>query len=195
MSYSPHHPKKPRSGRRQGQTGTWRGRRTVTAAPVNAVVAVATLTASGAFSNGDTVTIAGVTYTFQTVLTNVAGNVLIGANAAASLDNLKSAVNASAGGGSTYAAATTAHPNVTATTNTDTTQVFEAKLLGAHGNAYGSTETCANAAFGGATFAGGVNGTPAAANTELVYNGYVYTTPTEATKNTATWRRTQLATY
>jgi hypothetical protein len=158
-----------------------------TAAPVNAVAASQTLTASGVFSNGQTVTIGGVVYTFETTLTNVAGNVLIGANAAASLDNLKSAVNLTAGGGTTYAAATVIHPTVTATTNADTTQLFVAKTAGAGGNALTSTETCANAAFGAATFAGGVSGTLGQAKELRYYNGYLYFTPTRMTTATATW--------
>ena len=51
---------------------------------------------------GDTVTISGVTFTFVSSLGTTPGNVLIGANAAASRANLKAAVEGGAGAGSTY---------------------------------------------------------------------------------------------
>src|SRR5688572_4397371 len=95
----------------------------------DAVKATGTLTSDAtAPSNNDTVTVGGYTYTFKTTLTGAAFEVLIGASAAAALDNLKSAINATAGAGTTYGTGTFAHPDVTATTNTDTTQVVEAKL-------------------------------------------------------------------
>ena len=127
--------------------------------------ATVTLTLANVISDTETVTIGNKVYTFQTTLTNVDGNVLIGANAAASLDNLKSAVNLTAGAGTTYATAMTGHTQVTATTNTDTTQVFSATILAAtSGNAtaanlLASTETLAGAsnAFGAATFTGALD--------------------------------------
>jgi hypothetical protein len=125
--------------------------------------ATAVLTLSGQPLDTQTVVIGNKTYTFQSVLTNVNGNVLIGADAAASLDNLKAAVNLSAGAGTLYAAATTAHTQVTATANTDTTQTFSATILAATDgnaavqNALASTETLTNGAFGAATFTGAVD--------------------------------------
>jgi hypothetical protein len=65
-------------------------------------------------SNGDKVTLGFQTYTFQTVLTNVGGNVLIGANADASLANLGACINAGAGAGTVYAAASSANTLVSA---------------------------------------------------------------------------------
>lgn len=85
-------------------------------------------------SDGDTVVIGDVTYTFKTALTTdpgaVAYEVKIGASAAAALDNLKSAINATAGAGTTYGTGTEAHPLVSATTNTNTAQVIEMKAAG-----------------------------------------------------------------
>jgi hypothetical protein len=61
-------------------------------------------------TNSQTVTVGGKTYTFQTALTNVDGNVLIGASPEL---NLIAAVNLDpSGAGVTYAAATTANPSV-----------------------------------------------------------------------------------
>lgn len=62
----------------------------------------ATLGLATAPTDGDIVTIAGVTFTFKTTLGSTAGNVLIGANAAAARANLKSAVEGTSGAGSTY---------------------------------------------------------------------------------------------
>lgn len=129
--------------------------------------AVGTLTASGVFQNNETVVIGSRTYTFKTALTGAANEVLIGASAAASLDNLKSAINGSAGAGTTYGTGTTAHADVTATTNTDTTQVVEAKVTGTDGNSIATTETCANVAWGGATLASGANPTAGEFTTAL----------------------------
>lgn len=159
-----------------------------TAAPVNGVASVGTLTSDAtAPSNGDTVTIGGLVYTYQTTLTNVARNVLIGASAAAALDNLKSAVNATAGSGTTYAALTVVHPTIEATTNTDTTQVLAARTKGTVGNALATVEASTHLSFGAATLTGGVDGTLGQAEVFVYYGGYMYFTPTRMTTSTATW--------
>lgn len=120
------------------------------------VKATGTLTSDGtAPTDGDTVVLNGKTYTFQDTLTDVDGNVLIGASAATALDNLKSAVNLSAGAGTTYATSTTAHPTLVATTNTDTTQVFEAITAGGAGNLLTTVEVGTHTSFGAATLTGG----------------------------------------
>lgn len=85
----------------------------------------------------------------------VANQVLIGASAAASLDNLKSAINATAGSGTTYSTGTTVHTQVTATTNTDTTQVVQAIKGGTSPNAYATTETSSHLSWGAETLEGG----------------------------------------
>jgi len=74
------------------------------------VVGSAVLTLSGNASNTNTVVIGAKTYTFQTTLTDVDGNVKIGASASDSIDNLIAAINLAAGAGTTYAASMTAHP-------------------------------------------------------------------------------------
>ena len=114
-----------------------------------------TLTSTGVFTDTQTVVVGGKTYTTQTVLTNVDGNVLIGASAAATLANLKAAINLEAGAGSTYAAAMTANAQVEAVSNDATTLVVKAKIPGTIGNLIASTETQTNAAWGGATLSGG----------------------------------------
>jgi hypothetical protein len=131
----------------------------ITTNPSNASTsfAKATLTVSGTVSDGETVTLGGKTYTFKTALTPTEGEVLIGGSTAAALDNLKLAVNRTDPGsndGVKYKVAAV-HSQVHATTNTDTAQLFEALVVGTAANAYASTETMANGAFGGTTFSGG----------------------------------------
>lgn len=76
---------------------------------------VLTLTANPA--NTETVTIDGKTYTFQTVLTDVNGNVFIGAALTNSRDNLLDAINLGPGAGTDYAASMTLHATVKAEAN------------------------------------------------------------------------------
>lgn len=106
-----------------------------------------------AFADGETVTIEGKSYTFRTTLSSPAqvNEVLIGISAAVSLDNLKIAINASGGTeGTEYSVGTVAHSLVTATTNTNTTQLVEARQFGTAANEYSLGETCAHAAWGAA---------------------------------------------
>jgi len=166
--------------------------------PVNGVKAVQTLTSTGvAPSNGQTVTIGSVVYTFQTTLTNVANNVLIGVSAAVALDNLKSAINRTAGAGTTYAAATVAHPQVSATTNTDTTQVIEALNPGPWSHNIPLAENSATLSWGGGgLLAGGVNPTQAKAGTRMYDSSYNYIAVADVTAtSTSGWRRSATSSY
>jgi hypothetical protein len=130
--------------------------------------AAGTLTLSANAADTETVTIGAKTYTFQAVLTNVDGNVLVGATALDSLNNLRQAINVEpAGAGVSYAAATVVHPTARAVNGAGNTLVARAKAPGTGGNALATTDTLANGSWGGATMAGG--GTNAW--TELSYNG------------------------
>ncbi len=145
--------------------------------------------ASGAAA--ETITIGGVVYTFQATLTNVANNILIGVSAAATLDNVKAAINLDAGAGTTYALATAIHPTVTATTNTNTTQLIEAKVAGTAGNLIATTETSAHLSWTSTVMAGGINNTPANKGDELFDATHTYlATATMTTASTTGWRRT-----
>ena len=73
------------------------------------VTAAGTLTLSANVTNNDTITIGTKVYKFQTILTDVDGNVLIGAAATNSIDNLIAAINLASGAGTTYATSTTAN--------------------------------------------------------------------------------------
>jgi hypothetical protein len=107
----------------------------VVSGAVAAVAAQGTLTITDGQNAGDgeTVTIDGVVYTFQTTLTEVANNVLIGADDEESCANLAAAINRGAGYGTAYAALTAAHPSVTAAQATNTC-VVTAKAKGINGN-------------------------------------------------------------
>lgn len=157
---------------------------------LSGVRATGTLTSDAtAPSDGDTVTIGNKTYTFKTALSagpTVANEVLIGVSAAVSLDNLKSAINGTAGEGSTYSTGTVAHTQVRATTNTDTTQVIEALAIGTAGNSIATTENGTHTSFGAATLTGGaasvanevlIGGSDAVAldNLKLAVNGTAVT--------------------
>lgn len=68
----------------------------------NNLKCVGTFAFAAAATDGDTITIGGVTFTFKTALAGVAGQVLIGASATTSAQNFLAAVNGGAGAGSTY---------------------------------------------------------------------------------------------
>lgn len=94
----------------------------------------AVLTASGQPANGQTVTIGSKVYTFQTVLTNVDGNVFIGASLTATLANLLAALNLTAGAGTTYAAATTRAPLALGLSSDATHLTAGSRIAGMAGN-------------------------------------------------------------
>lgn len=125
------------------------------------VAATAVLTSDATNpTDGDTLTLGAVTYTFKDTLSTgptVANEIKIGASAAVTLDNVKLAVNAGAGIGTNYSTGTVVHPTITATTNTDTEQTFEALTGGTGGNALAKAENSTHLDFDGvgATFTGG----------------------------------------
>lgn len=112
---------------------------------------VGTLTLTGQPLDTETVTIGTKVYTFQTVLTDVDGNVLIGATASDSLDNLIAAINLSAGAGTVYAASMTAGSDVVAEAGAgDTMLLFDQQSAG-----LATTETLTNGSWGAATITPG----------------------------------------
>src|SRR3989442_171660 len=111
------------------------------------VAATATLTSDGTNPvDNDTVSIGSITYRFKDTLAR-AYDVKIAGSAAVTLDNFKTAVNRSGTDGTQYGTGTAAHPDVTATTNTDTTQAIQAKQAGSVGNSISTTETSAHLAW------------------------------------------------
>ena len=109
----------------------------------DATMAQGTLTLDVLPTNGDTLTVDTKTYTFQTVLTDVDGNVAIGASltlAQARL-NLVAAFDRSGIAGVDYAASMKTHPTVSMDDFSGSQAVLTAKESGAGGNAIVTTET------------------------------------------------------
>ena len=133
---------------------------TLTGNIVPGVHAESVLTSDGTIpSSGDTVTIGDKTYTFVSSLSDPAipNKVVIGTSAATALDNLKAAINLSAGAGSVYGTGTTKNTSVVATDNTDTTQKVVARVPGTAGNSIAVSETSDHLSWGGSTLGGGVD--------------------------------------
>jgi hypothetical protein len=132
-------------------------------------------TGTDVLTDGETITIGSVTYTMVDALSEdtgdpVANEVLIG-TLAVSLDNLKLAINAGTGEGTKYSTGTKAHPDVIATTNTDTAQTVQYKTLGVVANSIATTETCADASWGAVTLEGGVDVNTLICNTYTLASG------------------------
>ena len=117
--------------------------------------ATATLGASGNLSVGDTVTVGGKTYTMFLASDvtgglhggNAANAVAVGANLAATLQNLADAVNGTGTSGTEYSAATTANANVSVTTVRSSDLTFSATTAGTAGNAIAASTTGTAAGF------------------------------------------------
>jgi hypothetical protein len=116
------------------------------------------LTLTGNAVDGETVTIGSKVYTFQDTLTDVNGNVKVGASASVSLDNLIAAINLGAGAGTLYATATTLHPTVIASAGAGDTMNLTAKTKGTDGNSIATTTTLADGSFAEVTLTGGKDG-------------------------------------
>lgn len=132
------------------------------AAPVRAT---GTLTSDATIPTAaDTVTIGTQTYTFRAAVGTTANEVLLGANYTASFVNITSAINGSAGSGTTYGSNTVAHDLVVATNPTVTTVVLTAKVPGTIGNYIATTEAGTHTSFGAATLTGGTGSVHATIN-------------------------------
>jgi hypothetical protein len=123
-----------------------------------AAQATGTFTVTGQPAAAEQITIGLTIYTWVTALTGPY-QVLIGAAATNSLDNLKSAINATAGAGSTYGAGTAPHPLVTATTKTATTLLVQAIGAAASYNSVATTDSVALGSWGAATLTVGLDAT------------------------------------
>ena len=116
-------------------------------------------------SDAATFTIGDITYTGVIELSEASGatavpyQVLWVTSEAVFLDNIKLAVNASGLAGTQYSTGTTEHPQVYATTNDNTSQVFVAKNTGTAGNSIATTETLGNYSFTSTVMASGTGST------------------------------------
>lgn len=127
---------------------------TVDALPLVAVKGVGTLTLTGNAVDLETVTIDGVVYTWVDTLVS-AFDVLIGATASDSLDNLIAAINGAAGAGTTYGTGTTAHPRVDAAAGAGDTMTATATSFGSGGNGIGTSTVMADGSWATTHLTGG----------------------------------------
>lgn len=165
--------------------------------PVNAVAASGTLTAGDIPTATKTVTIGSVTYTFVEALSTeptVANEILIEVSASATLDNLISAINASAGAGTKYGTGTVIHPTVSAAAGDGDTVNLTAKTKGVAGNSIATTTNDSNLSFGALTLEGGINGTVGSKYDMYKDASYIYIAIDANTATTANWRRIALGT-
>lgn len=95
-------------------------------------------------------------YTFVTALTGAAYQVLIGANASASLDNLIAAINKAAGEGTLYGTGTVAHPNGTAAAGAGDTMVFTSNVFHSSGNSIPVYTDVTSASWSASSLTGGI---------------------------------------
>ena len=107
------------------------------------------LTASGVFVDTQTVTIAGVVFTTVTALTPLAGEVVLGANQAATLTNLTAAINAPTVTTATFSALSAADANTIAVTKglTATTTATAMTITSSNKQPVTVSETETNAAW------------------------------------------------
>jgi len=138
-------------------------------------------------TDGDTVTIGSIVYRFKDTML-AAYDVQIGASAAITLDNLKAAINASGTPGTEYFAGTAIHPDVTATTNTDTTQKVVSKVIGTANNTKATTETSTHLLWADTTLGGGtgtsITGVATASSTFVIDGtSYYFTNQLSETVN------------
>ena len=125
-----------------------------------------TLTSTGTAGNNETFTIGSRVYTLKTALTasTTANEILIGAAATNTLDNIKEAINGTGTPGTNYGSNTVRHPQVTAGAKNATTLVITSTDTNASG-LIATTETMANFSFTAATLTNGVLGSIASATT------------------------------
>lgn len=112
-----------------------------TSTPAVPVAAQGTLTIAVQPTDGDTVTIGGRTYTFETTLTDVDGNIQIGAAVTDTQNNLVAAFDLSGTAGTDYATSMTANTEVTIGAFATNDAVITAVEKGAAGNSIATTET------------------------------------------------------
>lgn len=146
------------------------------------------LTFSGVGADGDTVTITGDTgarvYTLRSVIDDdVANEVLIGASATDTAQNLADAINHTTSL-TTYSDATTINLDVLASAAAGVVTVT-ARVAGEDGNAIAVETTSADASWGGASLSGGVDGDGAWAgeDTEDIFDVVGYHGALEADSN------------
>lgn len=124
-------------------------------------------------------------------------DVLIGATAEDSIDNLVSAIMAGDGAGVIYGTGTVANTGVTATKEDSDKVIVAAKVAGEDGNAITIAETLDSGACGSGaeTLSGGVDGTPGMAGEMCADADFMYRAIEANTTADANWRRVALGSF
>jgi len=117
--------------------------------------ASATVTVGTTVSDGDTITIDGITYTWKTALTPSANQVLIGVSAATNLSNLAAAIADSGVRNTNYGTGTTQQTNVFVSALTSSVLTLTAYKGGTAGNSIAISKSAAQITLSGATLTGG----------------------------------------
>ncbi len=137
-----------------------------TTGATGASAATGTLTLGSNAANDDTVTIGVRTYTVKTALSTgptVPFEVLRGATASDTIDNLIAAITAGAGIGVKYSTGTTANAAATAAVGTGDTMGVTAITTGSAGNSVVTTASLLSGSFADTTLTGGSSGSPGVA--------------------------------
>jgi len=108
-------------------------------------------------ANNDTVTINGRTYTWKTTLTASPDQILIGADANTSANNMRDALNAEVGAGTQYSTGTVKNTTVYSSINVSAPNAVRVhyRQVGVEGNSIAISSTGSNASWDGATLQGG----------------------------------------
>ena len=130
--------------------------------PVHAVRAAGVLTGT-TIAAADTVTIAGVVFTFVAALSApvVPNEVLVGISDSASLDNLIAAINGAAGAGTTYSTGTVRPSGVSAGAGAGDTMDLSATVAGVSGNTILTASSLTAGGWSAPSLFGGVDATEA----------------------------------
>src|SRR5688500_3286635 len=121
-----------------------------------AAFATGVLSFNGNAADTETITIGATVYRFVVVLA-APYDVLIGASASITINNLIAAINAGAGEGTVYGTGTAVHPDVTASAVPGKMNAT-AKVAGVAGNSIVTQSSAPNATWGAATLQGGLGG-------------------------------------
>ena len=134
----------------------------------SSAAATGTLTLAANPTDGETVTVGAVTYTWS-VTPSVAYEVFIGGDANDSATKLAAAINDDGVAGIDYFPGLVAHPLVTAAVGVGDSVVVTAITPGTAGNAIATTETMAAGSWGAATLTGGSEALPGGLATATDY--------------------------
>jgi hypothetical protein len=153
-----------------------------------AASATGSFNSTGAFANGETITIGTQTYTFTSPFVNAANNIDASGTVAQTHENLRRAINGNGIAGTNYGTGTPVNTDVTATDGA-TSNTFTAVSAGTWANTVVLSTTAANATVSGATLTGGAGDVVVFTAPQLPANttaaiGVVTTRGTVAAQNT-----------